>query len=169
MPSEKDILRRALGRLGRVPPEALGFSRQRFRENLRIDPRLTTRLPSPDATPADLTPLRRPFYIGGAMALVCLLIAGGVVVRWRFDSRSASTLAAKSGLTRLYTHKRSDLLAGRPNFCSVFRTTPACEDAVESRRRRVRRKCLSSNPSLRSVLVPHAPLIGFEVPNVWPV
>jgi hypothetical protein len=97
MPSEKDILRRALGRLGRVPPEVLGLSRHRVRENLKTDLRLTARLPSPDATPAYLTPLRRPFYIGGAMALVCLFIAGGVVVRW---SRSASTLAAKTASTQ---------------------------------------------------------------------
>jgi cytochrome c5 len=100
MPSEKDILRRALGRLGRVPPEVLGLSRERVRENLKTDLRLTARLPSPDATPADLTPLRRPFYIGGAIALVCLFIAGGVVVRWRFESRSASTLAAKTASTQ---------------------------------------------------------------------
>lgn len=96
MPSEKDILRRAMGRLGRVPPEVLGLSRQRVRENLKIDPRLTAPLPPPDATPADLTVLRRPFYIGGAMALLCLFMAGGAVVRWRLERQSASSLAPKS-------------------------------------------------------------------------
>jgi len=96
MPSEKDILRRALGRLGRVPPEVLSLSRQRVRENLTIDPRLTAPLPPPDATPADLTALRRPFYIGGAMALVCLLIVGGAVARWKLERRPASPLVAKS-------------------------------------------------------------------------
>jgi hypothetical protein len=100
MPSERDTLGRALGRLGRVPPEVLGLSRQRVRENLKIDLRLTERFPSPDATPADLTALRRPFYIGGAMALLCLFVVGGVVVRWRFESRSASTLAAKTASTQ---------------------------------------------------------------------
>src|SRR5579872_3205212 len=100
MPSEKDILRRALGRLGRVPPEALSLSRQRVLENLKIDHRLVSRVPPPDATPADLTVLRRPFYIGGAMALLCLVIVGGAVVRWRLDRRSASTLAQKSASTQ---------------------------------------------------------------------
>ena len=96
MPSEKHNLRRALGRLGRVPPELLGLSRQRILENLKIDPRLTAPLPPPDASPADLTVLRRPFYIGGAMALVCLLLVGGVVIRWRLERPSSSRLVAKS-------------------------------------------------------------------------
>lgn len=96
MPSEKDILRRALGRLGRVPPEVLELSRHRVRENLKIDPRLTAPLPPPDAAPADLTVLRRPFYIGGAMALVCLLIVGGAFVRWRLERKPASPLMAES-------------------------------------------------------------------------
>jgi hypothetical protein len=100
MPPERDTLSRALGRLGRVPPEVLGLSRQRVRENLKIDLRLTARLPSPDATPADLTTLRRPFYIGGAMVLLCLFLVGGVVVRWRLESRPASTLAAKTASTQ---------------------------------------------------------------------
>ena len=91
MPSEKDLLGRALGRLGRVPPEVLRLSRQRVRGNLKIDLRLTARLPSPYATPADLTALRRPFYIGGAMAMLCLFLVGGVVVRWRIESRSAAS------------------------------------------------------------------------------
>jgi cytochrome c5 len=96
MPSEKDMFRRALGRLGRVPPEVLGSSRQRVRENLKIDTRFTAPLPPLDDTPADLTILRRPFYIGGAVALVCLLIAGGAVVRWRLEKRPASPLVATS-------------------------------------------------------------------------
>ena len=96
MPSEKDLLRRALGRLGRVPPEALDSSRHRVRGNLKVNLRLTAPLPLPDATAADLSVLRRPFYIGGAVALVCLFVAGGVLVRSRFERRSASTLVAKS-------------------------------------------------------------------------
>ena len=100
MPSERDILRRALGRLGRVPPEVLGLSRQRVRESLKIDPRFTAPLPPPDATPADVTVLRRPFYISGAMALLCLLIAVGAVVRRRVERPSASTVAPKSASTR---------------------------------------------------------------------
>lgn len=96
MPSEKDPLRRALSRLGRVPPEALDLSRQRVRENLKIAPRLSAPLPPLDAGPADLTVLRRPFYIAGAMALVCLCVAGGLVVRWRLERPSASTQTSKS-------------------------------------------------------------------------
>ena len=92
MPFEKDILRRALGRLGRVPPEVLGVSRKRVRENLNTDLRLVAQLPPPDATPVDLTVLRRPLYVCGAMALLCVLIAGGAVVRWRLEKRSAATL-----------------------------------------------------------------------------
>jgi cytochrome c5 len=100
MRSEKDTLRRALGRLGRVPPEELGLSRQRVREHLTIDPQLMARLPPPDATPADLTGLRRPFYIAGAMALLCLFVVGGAVVRRRLETRSASALVSKSASTR---------------------------------------------------------------------
>lgn len=100
MPSEKDILRRALGRLGRVPPQVLDLSRQRVRESLKIDPRQTAQSPPPDVTPADLSVLRRPFYIGGAMALLCLFIAGGAIVRWRFERRSAAALAPKSVSTQ---------------------------------------------------------------------
>jgi hypothetical protein len=125
MPSEKDILRRALGRLGRVPPELLGLSRQRVRENLKTDLRLTARLPSPDGTPADLTPLRRPFYIGGAMVLMCLLIAGGVVVRWRFESRSASTLAAKTASTQT-----SESQASAQSPRSAVETPPPATSAL---------------------------------------
>ena len=109
MPSERDPLGRALGRLGRVPQEVLGLSRQRVRENLKIDLRLTARLPSPDATPTDLTTLRRPFYIGGAMAMLCLFLVGGVVVRWRIESRSAATLAAKTASTRTSESQASSL------------------------------------------------------------
>jgi hypothetical protein len=125
MPSEKDILSRALGRLGRVPPDVLGFSRQRVRENLKSDLPLTARLPSPDATPADLTPLRRPFYIGGAMALVCLFIAGGVVARWRFDGRSASTLAAKTVSTQT-----SESQASTQSPLSAIETPPPVTSAL---------------------------------------
>lgn len=99
MPSEKDIFRRALGRLGRVPPEVLRLSRQRIRGNLNVDLRLTAPLPLPDATPADLTVLRRPFYIGGAAALLCLFVVGGALVLWRVERRPASTLVAKSAST----------------------------------------------------------------------
>lgn len=95
MASEKDILRRALGRLGRVRPEVLDLSRQRVRGNLKIDHRLATPLPPPDATPADLTVVRRPFYIGAAMALLCLSIVGGAVVWWRLERPSASSLAPR--------------------------------------------------------------------------
>lgn len=96
MPSERDALRRALGRLGRVPPEVLSSSRQRVRQNLKIDLRLPARLPPPDATPADLTPLRRPFYIGTATALLCLVIAGGAAIRWRPEQRPTSAVAPKT-------------------------------------------------------------------------
>lgn len=96
MPSEKDIFRRALGRLGRVPPEVLSSSRQRIRANLNVDLRLTAPLPLPDAKPADLTVLRRPFYIGGAIALLCLSIVGGALVLRRVGRRPAPALVAKS-------------------------------------------------------------------------
>lgn len=100
MPSEKDTLRRSLGRLGRVPREVLNLSRQRVRGNLNADLRPTSSLPLPDASPADLTVLRRPFYIGGAMALVCLVIAGAAVVRSESERRSASIQGAKSTSTQ---------------------------------------------------------------------
>ena len=96
MPSEKDIFRRALGRLGRVPAEVLSSSRQRIRGNLNANLRRTAPLPLPDATPADLAVLRRPFYIGGAIALLCLLAVGGGLVLWRLERRSDFTLVAKS-------------------------------------------------------------------------
>src|SRR5262249_30641753 len=51
-------------------------------------------LPSlPDATQANLSALRRPLYVAGAMALVCILIVIGAVVQWRPDARSTPTLA----------------------------------------------------------------------------
>ncbi len=100
MPFERDILRRPLGRLGRVPQEILNSSRQRVRGNLEVNVRPGTPLPLPDATPADLAVLRRPYYIGGAMALVCLLIVSGAVVRSRLERRSAATPAAKSAATQ---------------------------------------------------------------------
>ena len=125
MESEKDMLRRALGRLGRVPPEVLDLSRQRVRENLTIDPRLTAPLPPPDATPADPTVLRRPFYIGGAMALVCLSIVGGAVVQWRLESRSGSTLVPKSASTRT-----SESQASVPSSRSGIEATPPVTFAV---------------------------------------
>lgn len=96
MPFERDILRQPLGRLGRVPQEILNSSRQRVRGNLEVNVQPKTPLPLPDATPADLTVLRRPYYIGGGMALICLLIASGAVVRSRLERRSAATPAAKS-------------------------------------------------------------------------
>ena len=96
MPSEKDIFHRALGRLRRVPPEVLSLSRQRIRGNLNADLRLPAPLPLPDATPAELTVLRRPFYIGGVTALLCLFVVGGAVVRSRFERQSASAVVAKS-------------------------------------------------------------------------
>ena len=100
MPSEKNIFRRAMGRLARVPPEVLSLSRQRIRGNLNVGLRRTEPLPLPDATPADLTGLGRPFYIGGAAALLCLFVVGGALVLWRFERRSASTLVAKSASTQ---------------------------------------------------------------------
>src|SRR5579871_3094274 len=119
MPSEREILRRALGRLGRVPPEVLGWSRQRVHENLKIDLRLTTPLPPPDATPADLTVLRRPFYIGGAMALLCVFVVGGAVVRWRLERRPTSALAPKSASTQ-----RSESQASVPSSPSGIQAPP---------------------------------------------
>jgi len=101
MPSEKEILRRALERLGRVRPEALGASRQRVRKNLNRESR-TAPLPPPDAAPADLSVLRRPFYIAGGMALAGVLIVGGVAVRGRTETaqvtarQAAPSLPAKS-------------------------------------------------------------------------
>ena len=95
MPSERDKLRRALGRLGSVPPEKLGWSRGRVRRNLESERGPTAPLPPPDATPADLTVLRRPFYVGGATALLGLLMVGGAV-GWRFERRSASTRTVES-------------------------------------------------------------------------
>jgi cytochrome c5 len=96
MPSEQDIFRRAMDRLARVPPEVLRLSQQRIRGNLNVALGLTKPLPLPDATPADLTGLRRPFYIGGATALLCLFVVGGALVLGRLERRPASTLVAKS-------------------------------------------------------------------------
>jgi len=94
MPSEKDTLGQALGRLGRVPPEVLNLSRQRIRGNLSADRRQTTALPLPDARPADLSGLRRPFYLGGSV-LLCLCVVSGAFL-WKAEKGPASTLEAKS-------------------------------------------------------------------------
>src|SRR5215471_2278210 len=97
MRSEKDILNRALGRLGRVPEEALDSSRERVRRNLKAGVRpLVPLLPLPDATQANVTALRRPLYVAGAMASVCILIVIGALVQWRPGARSASTLTPQS-------------------------------------------------------------------------
>jgi len=96
MPSKKDILRRALGGLGRVPPEVLGVSRQRVRGNLKRELRATAWLPPPDAAPADLTALRRPFHVAGAIALLCVFTVGAAIVRSRLTPKSASMPAAET-------------------------------------------------------------------------
>jgi mono/diheme cytochrome c family protein len=96
MHSEKDLLSRALGRLGRVPPGVLDATRERIRRNLKTGHRSMAPLPPPDATRANLTALRRPFYIAGAMATVCILIAIGAVLQWRPGVRPTSTPAPKS-------------------------------------------------------------------------
>jgi cytochrome c5 len=97
MRSEKDILNRALGRLGRVPQEMLDSSRERVRRNLKAGVRPIVALPPlPDATQANLPALRRPVYFAVAMASVCILIVIGAVVQLRPHARSASTLAPKS-------------------------------------------------------------------------
>jgi hypothetical protein len=124
MPSEKDILRRALGRLGHVTPEVLAVSRKRVRENLNADLRLVAQLPPPDATPADLTVLRRPLYVCGATALLCVLIAGGAVVRWRLEKRSGATLAAKS-TTTLALKSQAPVQSLRPGIEPSPPVTPA--------------------------------------------
>jgi len=108
MQSEKDILRRALGRLGRLPPEVLHSSRERVRRNLKARHRSMVQLPLPDATQADLTSLRRPLYIVAAMVSVCVLIVVGAVVQWRPVTRSASILAPKSASKQTSESQPSD-------------------------------------------------------------
>ena len=132
MPSEEDILRRALGRLGHVPPKVLGVSRKRVRENLNTDLRLVAQLPPPDATPADLTVLRRPLYVCGATALLCVLIAGGAVVRWRLEKRSAATLVAKS-TTTLTSKSQAPAQSSRPDIEPPPPVTPALVKPKQTR------------------------------------
>jgi cytochrome c5 len=84
----KHLLDRALSRLGNVPPEVLGASRERIRRNLKTG-RRPMLVPLPDATPASLGPLRRPFQIAGAAAIL-VLIAIGAAVRWRPEVRNVS-------------------------------------------------------------------------------
>ncbi len=131
MPSEKDILRRALGRLGRVPPEVLGVSRQRVRGNLKRQLRPTATLSPPDAAPADLTVLRRPFYIAGAMALFCLLIVGGAVVRLRLERQSASSPVPKSA-----SMQTSESQASIPSPRSAIESPPPVTLAFPKRNKR---------------------------------
>jgi hypothetical protein len=86
----KDVLDRALGRLGSVSPEVLESARERIRRNLKTGHRPMMRLPPlPDAAPASLRTLRRPFQVAGAAA-VCLLIAIGGAVRWNPNAHDAS-------------------------------------------------------------------------------
>ena len=131
MPSEKDILRRALGRLGRVPPEVLSVSRQRVRGNLKRELRPAAPLPPPDAAPADLTVLRRPFYIAGAIALLGLLIVGGALVRLRLERQYASNLAPKSASMRT-SESQAPIQSAR----SVIELPPSVTPARPKRKKR---------------------------------
>ncbi len=91
MRSERDSLKRALERLGRVPAEVLDSSRERVRRNLKASLRPIVPLPPPpDATQANLSALRRPFYVAAGMASVCALIVTGALVQWSPRTRSAS-------------------------------------------------------------------------------
>jgi cytochrome c5 len=91
MQSEKDSLSRALGRLGHVPREVLAPTRERIRGNLKAGRRPMAPLPPlPDAAQVSLAALYRPFFVGGAAAAVCVLIAIGAMVQWRPEARSAS-------------------------------------------------------------------------------
>ena len=84
----KDALDRVLGRLGSVSPEVLASARERIRRSLKARRRpMMPLLPLPDASPASLAALRRPFYVGGAMAVACVLLVVGVVLRWGPEAR----------------------------------------------------------------------------------
>ena len=131
MPSEKDILSRALGRLGHVPPEALEASRQRVRGNLKRALRPSAPLPQPDATPADLTVVRRPFYVAGATALLCLLIVGGAIVRVRRERQSASAPLPKSASVQT-----SQSQASVPSPLSIIEQRPSVKPSFPKRNKR---------------------------------
>jgi cytochrome c5 len=93
--NNKDSLRRALGRLGRVSPEVLDSSRERVRKNLNAE-RRPVQLPLPDSTPTDLTSLRRPLYLAAAIASVCALVLVGAIVKWKPETRITRKQIAQS-------------------------------------------------------------------------
>lgn len=96
----RDVLDRALGRLGNVSPEVLASARERIRRNLKTGRRPMMLLPPlPDATPASIGTLRRPFQVAGAAAF-CVLIAIGAVVRWNSDAQDASKTPPQSASKR---------------------------------------------------------------------
>ena len=97
----KDILDQALGRLGNVSPEVLETAHERIRRHLKAGRRLMVpRPPLPDAAPASLAALYRPFFAAGAVLLVCMAIAIGAVIRLSPGTRSFSKTPPQSAAKR---------------------------------------------------------------------